>query len=253
MKEYRLIPILLLSGNGFVKTSRFKNPTYLGDAINTIKIFNSKGVDELVILDINASKSNNEPNFKKLSEITTESFVPISYGGGIKSLEHASKILNIGYEKVILNTFALQKNLLKDISNKYGSSSTAVCVDYKKLFFGGYSVKSIINNNLKNNIVDYCKFIEDQGAGEIILQSIDRDGMYSGYDCELIKTVTSKLSIPVVAAGGASKLSDFTTAIKAGASAVAAGSFFVFKGVHKAVLITYPSRNILKENFYEKS
>ena len=132
MKEFRVIPILLLSGNGFVKTKNFKNPVYLGDSINTIKIFNNKGVDELVILDIDASKNNKGPNFDKLSELTTECFIPLSYGGGIKNLEEASKVLKIGYEKIILNSYALKDGLVSEISKKFGSSSTVVCIDYKK-------------------------------------------------------------------------------------------------------------------------
>ena len=253
MIEHRVIPILLLSGNGFVKTKNFKNPVYLGDSVNTVKIFNNKGVDELVILDINASKNNKPPNFQKLHEITTECFIPISYGGGITNIDDASKILNIGYEKVILNTYATKKNLINDISSKFGTSSTVVCVDYKKNFFSGYSIK-LAHGNLKTklNIVEYCKFLEDQGAGEIILQSIDNDGTFSGFDLDMIKKVTSSLKIPVVAAGGAGCINDFISAVNSGASAVAAGSLFVFKGVHRAVLINYPKRKNLVENFYEK-
>ena len=253
MQEHRVIPILLLSGNGFVKTTKFKNPVYLGDSINIVKIFNSKLVDELVILDINASKNNCEPNYTKLAQIATESFIPASYGGGINSLECASKILNLGFEKVILNSFSLKPNLIKDISNKFGASSTVVCVDYKKNFFKGYSVVNSLNsNNIKNDMLSYCKDLQDQGAGELILQSIDRDGTYLGYDTEFINILSSKLDIPLIVAGGASNISDFIVAANAGASAVAAGSMFVFKGVHRAVLISYPSRKELIENFYEK-
>ncbi len=253
MKEFRVIPILLLSGNGFVKTKKFKDPVYLGDSINTIKIFNTKGVDELVILDINASKNNLGPNFDKLLELTTECFIPLSYGGGIKNLEDASKVLKLGYEKVILNSYALKDGLVNNISKKFGSSSTAVCIDYKKKFFGGYSVQNNLGyNKYKNNIMDYCRFLENEGAGELILQSVDKDGMYTGYDIELLNTITSKLKIPVISAGGASDILDFLKAVEAGASAVAAGSIFVFKGKHRAVLINYPERKILIENVFKK-
>ncbi len=253
MKEYRVIPILLLSGNGFVKTKKFNNPTYLGDSINIVKIFNKKGADELVIFDINASKNDSSPNFSKLKEITTESFLPISYGGGIKSIEDAFNILKLGFEKVILNSNTEKKNLIKDISNRFGSSSTSVCVDYKKNFFGSHKIRfSKKNTNTKYNILDYCRFLEDEGAGELILQSIDNDGMFNGYDFDMISNVSSKLTIPVIAAGGARNINDFIKAIEYGASAVSAGSLFVFKGVHNAVLINYPSRDKIINEFYKK-
>ena len=251
MIEFRLIPILLLSGNGFVKTINFKNPTYLGDSLNIIKLLNEKEVDELVILNIDGNR-NTSINYSKLSEIASECFSPLSYGGGISSVDSASKILESGFEKVILNTHSLNNKLLKAISNKYGSSSTAVCVDVKKSFFGSNSVyidkgKKRINSD----IIDHVLRIQDNGAGEIILQSISRDGTYKGYDLDLIETVTNKLEIPVVAAGGAGNFQDFRNAIQSGASAVAAGSLFSFKGTHRAVLINYPTRSTLIRELYE--
>ena len=252
MKEFRVIPILLLSGNGFVKTINFKNPTYLGDSLNIIKLLNDKEVDEIVIFNVN-HKRNTPINYSKLSEIASECFIPLSYGGGISSIDGASKILESGFEKVILNTNALKNKLLKTISNKYGSSSTVACVDVKKTFFSTNSV--YINNGKKrvnSKILDYVLRIQDNGAGEIILQSINRDGTYKGYDLDLIESITDKLEIPLVVAGGAGKFQDFKNAIQSGASAVAAGSLFSFKGNHRAVLINYPTRSKLIKELYEK-
>lgn len=251
MREFRVIPMLLLSGNGFVKTVNFKKPVYLGDSLNIIKLLNDKEVDEIVIFNIIRDREKSL-NFSKLSEIASECFVPLSYGGGIDSLDNASKIFESGFEKVILNTNALKKNLLKDISNKYGSSSTVACVDIKKNFFRSDSIY-IKNGNKRvgSDILDYVLKLQDNGAGEIILQSIDRDGTYKGYDLDLIELISSKLEIPLVAAGGASNLQDFKSAINSGASAVAAGSLFSFKGSHRAVLINYPTRNKLIKELYE--
>lgn len=253
MNEHRIIPILLLSGNGFVKTKKFKNPVYLGDAINTVKIFNNKGVDELVVFDINVSKENKKPNYIKLKEISSESFVPLSYGGGIKSVDHAYKVLRLGYEKVVINTNALKKNLIYDISSRFGSSSTSVCIDYKKNLFGSFKIISKNREvNSRYNILEFSKFLEDEGAGELILQSVEKDGTFNGYDIELVNKVSSMLSIPVIVAGGASNFQDFINAINNGASAVSAGSMFVFKGIHNAVLINYPSREKIINEFYKK-
>ena len=251
MREFRVIPILLLSGNSFVKTINFKNPTYLGDSLNIIKLLNDKEVDEIVIFNVD-HKRNTSINYSKLSEIASECFIPLSYGGGISSIDDASKILESGFEKVILNTNALKNKLLKTISNKYGSSSTLACVDVKKTFFRSNSV--YINNGKKrvnSKILDYVLRIQDNGAGEIILQSIDRDGTYKGYDLDLIESITDKLEIPLIIAGGAGKFQDFKNAIQSGASAVAAGSLFSFKGTHRAVLINYPTRSKLIKELYE--
>ncbi|HLN19620.1 MAG TPA: AglZ/HisF2 family acetamidino modification protein [Bacteroidales bacterium] len=253
MKIKRLIPCLLLRNNGLVKTVKFRESTYLGDPINTIRIFNEKEVDELVFVDIDATKQGKEPPYDLLNKIASECFMPFAYGGGIKNLNQIEKIIKSGAEKVIINSYAfLQKDFIKEASKLFGSSTIVVSVDAKKEFFGGYKVyiKGGTQNTGKSP-AEYARNAEDQGAGEIFLNSIERDGTMLGYDTELVSLVSEKVSIPVIACGGAGKLDDFRSAINAGASAVAAGSFFVFHGKRKAVLITYPSYGEIKKLFSE--
>lgn len=248
MLRKRVIPCLLLKGKGLVKTVKFKDEKYVGDPINAVKIFNDKEVDELVFLDITATNEKRPPDFKMLSEISSECFMPLGYGGGITKLQEIEKIFQIGIEKVILNTSSfLNPSLLKDAARVFGNQSIIASVDVKKNWFGKYNV---FTNSGKNNTgvdpVDYAKKMEGLGVGEIILNSIDRDGTFSGYDLPLIKKVTSSVNIPVVALGGAASLDDFSMAIMdGGASAVSAGSLFVFQLPHRAVLITYPSQEEL--------
>lgn len=253
MKEFRIIPVLLLSGNGFVKTTKFKNPVYLGDSLNIVKIFNEKEADELVILDILATKKGNGPNFKKIAEIASECFMPLSYGGGVRNLDDVSKILYSGFEKVILNNNNTNYKLINEISSKFGSSSTVASIDVKKNIFGNYV---LFTNNGKSklslSIKEHINNLEDSGVGEIVLQLIDRDGTMKGYDLNLIKKISTFIKVPLVIVGGASGFDDFRSAINCGASAVGAGSLFVFKGKHKAVLVNYPERAEIIKNFYER-
>jgi imidazole glycerol-phosphate synthase subunit HisF len=244
MKIKRIIPCLLLKNNGLVKTIKFKGSTYIGDPINTIKIFNEKEVDEIFFLDIEASKTNKEPPYELISNISSECFMPFAYGGGINSLQQIENIIKSGAEKIVINTSAyLQKTFVKEAVRHFGSSTIVVSVDVKKDFFRGNMVyiKGGTQNTGKNP-VEYAKEIENDGAGEILINSIDRDGSMEGYDIELIKSISQSIKIPLIACGGAGKLDDFKMAIRdGGASAVAAGSFFVFHGKRRAVLITYPS------------
>lgn len=248
MLSNRVIPVLLLENQGLVKTTKFKDSVYIGDPINAIKIFNDKEVDELVFLDIEASKNGREPDFNLISNFATECFMPLSYGGGIKTIEHIRRILKLGVEKVCINTRALDNpNFIKEAVKVFGSSTIIVSIDVKENLFGKYQ---IYNKNTKSKIdfLSFVKTIYDNGAGEIMINAVNRDGMMLGYDLKLAKSITSIVDIPVILCGGAGKLSDFKDAVEiGGASAVAAGSFFVFHGRHKAVLITYPERNILKE------
>jgi cyclase len=249
MSNIRVIPILLLKDMGLYKSVKFKDHKYVGDPINAIKIFNEKEVDELVFLDINASVNGNEPNYQMLEDIASECFMPLCYGGGIKNLSQIEKILYAGVEKVSINTASIEdKDLIKNAAEKFGSSTIVVSIDAKKGFLTGYAtfIKSG-KQTTKKNPVDFAKYIEDQGAGEILLTSIEADGTMSGYDLELIKNVSNSVSIPVIASGGAGSIQHMKEAVNVGASAVAAGSFFVFQGKHRAVLITYPSRNELSE------
>ena len=245
MLRTRVIPCLLLKGNGLVKTIKFKNPTYIGDPINAIKIFNDKEVDELVFLDITATQEKRGPNFKILSEIATECFMPVGYGGGISNLSEIEQLFNLGIEKVILNSCAFsQPDLLTQAINIFGSQSIVVSMDVKKHWITRKQAVYTMNGKQNTNFSprDYAKKMEDVGVGEIILNSIDLDGTMSGYDYELIKAVSSEVKIPIVALGGAGSLEDLGKAKSAGASAVSAGSLFVFQKAHRAVLITYPNK-----------
>lgn len=252
MKRARVIPVLLLHDGGLVKTVKFKSPSYIGDPINAVKIFNEKEIDEIVILDIDASKQNRGPNFQLISEIAGEAFIPLAYGGGISNLDEVKELFYLGVEKVVFNKQAYQNtNLLTECAKLVGSQSVVASVDIKKSFFGGYKVA--INNGseiTKLDPIEYAKKLEAAGAGELFLNFVNRDGTYLGYDQEFIKKISVELSIPLVVCGGASSLEDFRLAIQNGASAVAAGSFFVYQRPHNAVLISYPSRQQLIKEVY---
>lgn len=250
MIDTRVIPCLLLKGKGFVKTEGFKNPRYLGDPINILKIFNEKEAHELVILDIAATIEGRRPNFSFLSEIAGECFMPLAYGGGIISVEDIRNILSIGFEKVVINTSAHQHpELIKQASKIFGSQSIAVSIDAKKNLLGRHEVYSRGGTQkTKKQPGEFASQMEAMGAGEILINSIDRDGTMSGYDVPLIKSISDVVSIPVLACGGAGNLQDFSNAIHVGgASAVVAGSMFVFHGKHRAVLISFPDDSRLKE------
>lgn len=240
----RVIPILLIDDRDLIKTVNFKERTYLGDPVNAVKIFNGKKVDELVILDIAASKNNREPDFELLKEIASEAFMPLSYGGGVTSVEQALKLLAIGYEKIIFNSALVNnKEIIVQLSKKVGSQSVVGSIDAIKLD-GNYFCKIKDGTNLiKISPVELAKEAQILGCGEIIINSIDKDGTMSGYDLDLILEVSSNVDVPTVACGGAKDSSDFKKAIEIGkAHAVAAGSMFVFYGKLKAVLITYSSQ-----------
>jgi cyclase len=249
MLSTRVIPALLLRGQGLVKTIKFKNPTYVGDPINAVRIFNDKEVDELIFLDITATIEKHPPQFKLIEEIATECFMPFGYGGGIHDVETASKILKIGSEKVVFNSAAINLDLIKQSAETFGSQSVVVSIDVKQTSRGKYEVFTHSGTvNTKKNPANFAQDVEAAGAGEILLNSIDRDGTMKGYDLILLKNVTKVVSIPVVAAGGAGTLHHFQEAVKiGGAAAVAAGSMFVFHGPHRAVLINYPTQEDLKE------
>jgi cyclase len=239
----RIIPVLLIHRGGLYKTKRFKNPYYVGDPINAVRIFNDKVVDELLILDIDCSKENREPSYVLIEEIVSEAFMPVGYGGGISSLAIAQKVFQLGVEKVIINTSLRgSKQLLADISAIYGSQAVVASIDYKKSFMGGtkaYFTSGTIKSGYSPE--ELAQIAEKSGAGEIILNAIDREGTYQGYDISLLKKVVEVVQIPVVVNGGASANSDFDAAKQAGASGMAAGAMFVYQRPHNAVLISYPS------------
>jgi imidazole glycerol-phosphate synthase subunit HisF len=249
----RVIPVLLLQNKGLVKSIRFKDFNYIGDPINAVKIFNDKEVDEICLLDISASKLKREPDFKLIEEIGSEAFMPFAYGGGINNFEQAKKLFKLGAEKVILNNVILtNRNLVTEIAAHAGSQSTVVSIDIKKNIWGNYGVYSHVQG--KNHSIDLHEYIEtliEAGAGEILLNSVDLDGSMKGLDIQLIRKISKVVNIPLIACGGVGSINDIKEGINAGASAVAAGSFFIYQGKHKAVLINYTDRSELKKLFYE--
>lgn len=243
MNIKRIIPCLLLRNNGLVKTIRFRDSVYIGDPINALKIFNEKEVDELIFLDIDATRDKKEPPLELIRKLASECFMPFAYGGGIVSTAQIEEIIKSGAEKIIINTSAFLKNgFISEAAKRFGSSTIVVSIDVKKKFTGGLSVYvSGGRIDTGKNPVEYAKMMEEQGAGEIFLNSIDRDGTMTGYDLALVRSVSDAVRVPVIACGGAGSLNDVNLAVtEGGASAAAAGSLFVFHGKRKAVLITYP-------------
>lgn len=254
MRRIRVIPVLLLRNNGLYKTVKFNQPNYIGDPINAVKIFNDKEVDELVLLDITASAEKKPPNYKIIGEMASECFMPLAYGGGISSVDNAKKIFDLGVEKIIINTaFFSEPGFTRQLAGLYGSQSVVVSIDIKKNIFGKHHVYA---PNTKPNgklvPVQAARMAEENGAGEIILNSVGKDGTRTGFDLDLIREVSSSVKIPVVACGGADKVSDFLQAVSAGASAVSAGSMFVYSKGVDSVLINYPSPKDLLDNLYSK-
>jgi cyclase len=254
MKRIRVIPALLIQKKGLVKSIQFKDHKYVGDPINAVKIFNEKEVDEIVVLDISATDEKRPPDINQIREIASEAFMPLGYGGGITTLEEIKTLISAGVEKVILNTAAFyHPELITEAAKYAGSQSIVVSIDVKKNFFGKYKLH--INNGTKNagiDPVEYAKKMEGAGAGELLLNSIEKDGTFDGYDISLIELISSAVNIPVVAIGGAASVNDFALAVQHGASAVSAGSMFVFQRPHRAVLISYPSQKELKEKLFEQ-
>jgi cyclase len=248
MLKPRLIPCLLLKNGGLVKTVNFKNPKYVGDPINAVRIFNEKEVDELMIIDIDATRLNKEPNFELIKNIANESRMPLCYGGGVKNVEQARKIIGLGVEKVAISSQAIQNpEIIKDISIAIGRQSVVIVLDIlKKGIFKKYEIFTH-NATLATGInpVDFAKRLENIGVGEIVINSVDEDGMMKGYDLNLIKSIRDVTTVPITALGGAGSLEDVSKLIKSfGVIGAAAGSIFVFKGKYKAVLINYPNYEI---------
>lgn len=249
MLRPRIIPSLLLTADGLVKTRRFRDRVYVGDPINAVRIFSEKEADEIVILDIDASRHGRAVDLEHLASIASECFVPMGYGGGIRDAETVAKIFAIGIEKIILNT-AIHDNpsLIRDAAAAVGSQSIVASIDVKRDWWGKPVVHTRCGTRrTKYDPVGFARHCEDLGAGEILLSAIDRDGTMRGLDIELIKSVTEAVDVPVVACGGAGSHQDLARAIiEGGASGVAAGSLFVFQGPHRAVLISYPSQRELE-------
>lgn len=242
MLRVRVIPTLLLSGGGLVKTLGFDQPKYVGDPINAVKIFNEKEVDEIIVLDIDASKRGAAPNYELLAQIATECFMPVCYGGGVTSVDQARRLVQLGIEKVAVNASAISNaGLISELADVLGSQSVVVGIDVKYDWLKRPRVYDASCDKLtKLSPEEHAAALALAGAGEIFLNSVDRDGAQQGYDLKLIAKVAQAVSIPLIACGGAGSTSDLVAAAAAGASAVAAGSLFVFQGRHRAVLISYP-------------
>ena len=251
MLKTRAIPCLLLRNQGLVKTVKFANPTYLGDPVNIVRIFNEKEANELVLLDIMATKEQRGPNFELLADIAGEAFVPLAYGGGVRTIDAAGRLFTLGFEKVLINTYAAENpSFIHSAASRFGSQSIVVSIDARKSLLGGYEVYTHGGaERTRLDPVAFAREMEQMGAGEIMITSVERDGTMLGYDLELIRNVTSAVAIPVIACGGAGRLAHFGEGVQAGASAVAAGSLFVFQGRHRAVLISFPTSEELSGVF----
>lgn len=238
----RVIPCLLLQEGGLVKTRQFGRPQYVGDPINAIRIFNEKSVDELIFLDITASRTKSEPNYDLIARIAGECFMPLCYGGGIRTLEQARRIVACGVEKISVNSMAIDRpQLLNELSSEFGASSVVAAIDVKRDWRGRNRVYHPgLRRMTALDPIEHARIVVAHGVGEIFLNHVDRDGKGIGFDTALIAAVSSAVNVPVIACGGAAGLSDMREAVQAGASAAAAGSMFVFYGPHRAVLINYP-------------
>lgn len=247
----RVIPSLLLRNGGLVKTVRFADARYIGDPINAVRIFNEKHVDEIAFLDISATSENRGPNFDLMAKIASEAFMPFGYGGGISTIEQVRKLFALGVEKVVLNTAAESNpQLVAQAAAEAGSSSVVVSIDVRRTMTRRYEVFTRSGARATGrDPVEYAQSLEARGAGEILLTSIDREGTMVGYDLDLVRQVGHAVGIPIIASGGAATLSHFREAVDAGASAVAAGSMFVYHGKRRAVLITYPDEGKLEATF----
>lgn len=249
MLIHRVIPCLLLSGGGLVKTLNFAKPKYVGDPINAVKIFNDKEVDELMVLDIDASKEGRGPDFAVIEELAGECFMPLCYGGGIRNLDDARTLFSLGVEKVALQSAVVRTpGLIREIADRAGEQAVVVSIDVKRNWRGKpvlFSAAGI--DRSRTDWRDAIREAVAMGAGEILLNAVDRDGTLMGVDRELIREAATLADVPLIAIGGVGSLADIKAATDAGASAVAAGAYFVFQGPHRAVLITYPRYEQLRE------
>jgi imidazole glycerol-phosphate synthase subunit HisF len=239
----RVIPCLLIRGNGLVKTRKFKDPVYVGDPVNAMRIFSDKEVDEIVLLDIDASREGREPNYELIAEMAGEAFMPAAYGGGIRNIDQIRRLIRAGIEKVVINTAATESTaVVRVAAEMFGNQAVVGAVDVKKTLLGNYRVVAkSASVEVKVGLEQHVHNLVAAGAGEIFLNSVDRDGMMGGYDLQLIQSVTQSVDVPVIACGGAGTVEHLSQGVReGGASAVAAGSMFVFHGKHRAVLINYP-------------
>ncbi len=240
---FRIIPCLQVDRGRLVKTTRYRNPAYVGDLINSLRIFNEKEVDEIAVVDISATAERRGPDFELISEMASECFMPLAYGGGITTSSEIERIIQLGVEKVILNTAALENlDLVRTAAASVGSQSVVVSIDVRRRWLGGYDVFTRSGTRrITGDLLRIVEAVTEAGAGELLLSAIDKDGSMGGYDHALIQAVTEQTTLPVIAAGGASGSADLVRAVQqSGASAVAAGALFVYRGPHRAVLLSYP-------------
>ena len=249
MLRTQIIPVLLLRNESLVKTVRFGKFTYVGDPCNTLRIFNELEVDELLFLDITATRERRGPNLKVLADIANECFMPLGYGGGVRTLDQAKSIFDIGFEKIAVNTYAVERpEFMTELAKYYGNQAVIASIDIKKGFLGKNLVQTYSGRH--RTILDpvaWAKELESRGAGEILLTAIDREGTWSGFDLELVNSVADAVSIPVIAHGGAGTLAHIGEVVRqAGASAVALGSMVVFQKKGMGVLVNFPEKNQLE-------
>lgn len=255
MLAARIIPILLLRNTGLVKTVHFKNPVYVGDPLNAVRIFNDKEIDELVFLDIGATGEGREPPFDTVAAVASECFMPFCYGGGVRSVATVERLFRMGAEKVAFNSCTESDlGVVEGAAKRFGSQSIIGSMDVKRDLLGRTGVYFRSGTvRAPRGPVEQARRLEEAGVGEILLTSIDRDGTMRGYDLDLVRDVAKSVSVPVIAAGGASSVDDMVRVIKeAGAAAAGAGSLFVFHGKRRAVLITYPDRSLLEQKLGDR-
>ncbi len=242
----RIIPCLLYNGSGLVKTVRFKKPSYIGDPINAIKIFNEKEVDELILLDIMATKEKRCPNFDKIADMASEAFMPFAYGGGVKTYNDFAQLFKLGVEKVIVNTLIQEDpEVIRKVVAEYGAQAVVGCVDFRKPFFGEKAAYSYLGHKIKHSLKDYVKFLTmELGIGELMLQSVDQEGTWEGYDTVIIAALLQEIDVPVIACGGCGSINDLKKVLyEANANAAAVGSMAVYSKKGMGVLINFPQRN----------
>lgn len=250
MLQTRIIPCLLLKDNSLVKTVNFKKPAYIGDPVNTARIFNELEVDELLLLDIAATNNNNKPDFKILAELANECFMPLAYGGGINNFEVAKKIFQIGIEKIVINSIAFSKpTFITELAEHFGNQSIIASIDVKKNIFGKYQVYS--NSGTKKHKIDpvaWAQKLEQLGAGEILLTAIHQEGTWKGFDIDIIEKISNAVNIPVISNGGSASIDDIGKAVRlGGASAVSLGSMVVYQSKGMGVLVNFPEKQKLKK------
>ena len=241
----RIIPCLLYDGIGLVKTVKFKKPNYIGDPINAIKIFNDKEVDELIVLDISASNQKRKPNFEQIAHMASEAFMPFAYGGGVKTFDDFSTLYKLGIEKVIVNSL-IQENpeLIKKVIEQYGSQAVVGSVDFKKSIFKGKIPYSYFGNKINDSILDYVYYLTNTlGVGELMVNSVDKDGTWEGYDNEIISKILNHVDVPVIACGGCGSINDLKKVLyETDVNAAAIGSMAVYSKKGMGVLINFPDR-----------